>query len=175
MAGSDDRAAWTRLGSGSFVRLGDEAGLARTALDLPPSSFRYLRLEWPRSAGFPALEGAAVVLREGTLPGAPSLAAPVRPASEPGSWRVELPAAGLRGVRLALRGAGLERAPLRLLAARDGRWEPLADVAACAAPCAIALGGAPLPSAVLRIEGEAGGGRAIDGAALELEPAWRLF
>jgi hypothetical protein len=175
VSGSDDRAAWTPLGSGSFVRLGDEAGLARTALDLPPSSFRYLRLEWPRSAGFPALEGAAVVLREEALPGAPSLAAPVRPASEPGSWRVELPAAGLRGVRLALRGAGLERAPLRLLAAREGRWEPLADVAACTAPCAIALDGGPLPSAVLRIEGETGGGLAIDGAALELEPAWLLF
>lgn len=175
VSGSDDRAAWTPLGSGSFVRLGDEAGLARTAFDLPSSSFRYLRLEWPRSAGFPALEGAAVVLREGALPGAPSLAAQVRAASEPGSWRIELPATGLRGVRLALRGAGLEGAPLRLLAAYDGRWEPLADVGACAVPCAIALAGAPLPSAVLRLEGETGGGLAIDGAALELERAWLLF
>jgi len=44
--GSDDRASWTPLGRVSLVRLGDDAGLVRTALDLSPSSFRYLRLDW---------------------------------------------------------------------------------------------------------------------------------
>ncbi len=173
--GSDDRASWTPLGRGSFVRLGDDAGLARTALDLAPSSFRYLRVDWPRAAGFPALEGAAVVVGEKAGRDAPVAAARVTPMAVAGSWRVELPAAGLLATRLELRGTGLEGAPLRLLAAREGRWEPLADVAACAAPCAITLPPAPLPSSVLRIESETARGPSIETAALVLEPAWLLF
>lgn len=173
--GSDDRAGWTPLIEGSFVRLGDDAGLARTALELPPARFRYLRVDWPRAAGFPALEGAAVALRESAPAEAPTLAGRVHATLEPGSWRIELPAAGLRGTRLVLRGTDLAGVALRVLAAREGRWEPLADVAACAAPCAIALPSEPLPSAALRIEGEAVRGPMIDGVTLELEPAWLLF
>ncbi len=173
--GSDDRASWTPLGRGSFVRLGDEAGLARTALDLAPASFRYLRVDWPRAAGFPALDGAAVVVGEKAGRDAPAAAARVTPTAVAGSWRVELPAAGLLATRLELYGTGLEGAPLRLLAAREGRWEPLADVASCAAPCTITLPRAPLPSSVLRIESETARGPAIETATLVLEPAWLLF
>jgi hypothetical protein len=173
--GSGDGAAWSPLGRGSFVRLGDEAGLVRTALDLPPPSFRFLRLDWPRAAGFPALERAAVVVRDGARPGAPTLRAPVSTTAVAGSWRVELPGAGLRATHLLLRGTGLEGATLRLLAAQEGRWAPLADVAACGAPCAIALPDARIPSSTLRIENETGRGPSIDGAELELEPTWLLF
>ena len=173
--GSRDRAAWSPLGRGSLVRLGDESGLARTALDLPPSSFRFLRLDWPRAAGFPALEGAAVVVRDAASPDAPSLGARVTTTGAPGSWRVELPAAGLRTARLVLQGTGLEGTALRLLAAQEGRWTPLADVSACRTPCAIALPPGPLPSSVLRIECDAGGGPSLDGATLELDPTWLLF
>lgn len=173
--GSDDRGAWSPLGRGSFVRLGDEAELVRTALDLPPSSFRYLRLDWPRAAGFPALEGASVVAREELRADAPTIVARVNTTAVAGSWRVELPAAGLRATRLVLRGTGLEGAAFRLLAAQEGRWRPLADLPACGAPCAIALPPGPLPSSVLRIESETGGGPSIDDATLALEPAWLLF
>jgi hypothetical protein len=173
--GSGDRAAWSPLGRGSFVRLGEEEGLIRTGLDLPRSSFRYLRLDWPRPAGFPALKGAAVVVREAARADAPSFRARVTTTAVAGSWRVELPAAGLHATHLVLQGTGLEGAAFRLLTAQEGRWKPRADVADCEAPCTIALPLEPFPSSVLRIESETGRGPAIDAVTLALEPTWLLF
>ena len=121
LEGSTDRRAWQPLAEGDLFRLGEgDAGLERTALSYPPTSVRYLRLAWPKAAGFPEVKGVELELSAG-----PSIALASGEATcERGgngslACRVELPAPGtaLRRIELGLTGAG---AVGYLLEAPDG-------------------------------------------------------
>lgn len=176
LEGSDDRVRWAFLARGTLARLGEGAGLARTAIDYPDAAHRFLRLSWPRGAGFPALEQAAVVVSETAPLSGPQAAGTVAPHAGDGAWRIDLPAAGLAVERIALDGVGLAGTALRLFAARDGRWHPLASVGACAAErCVVDLPREPLPSAALRAVVEPAEDVRLDSASLSLVPAWLLF
>lgn len=129
LEGSTDRRSWQPLAEGDLFRLGEgDGGLERTALSYPPTSVRYLRLGWPKVAGFPELRRVELELSAG-----PSIAiATGGTACERGgngavSCRVDLPASGtaIRRIELGLSGAG---AVGYLLEAPDGgRWSVIAE------------------------------------------------
>jgi len=174
LEGSDDGTRWMPLARGTLARLGENAGLARTAVEYAATSNRFLRLSWPRSGGFPALDHVAVVALE--APAGPGTAATVTPDGADGGWRISLPTAGLSAARITLAGTGLAGTPLRLLAARDGRWYPLASIESCPLDeCVVELPRAPLPSAALRAAADPARGARIDSATVSLEPEWVLF
>ncbi len=129
LEGSSDRRSWQPLAEGDLFRLGDGDGeLERNALSYPPTSVRYLRLGWPKAAGFPELRGVELELSAG-----PSIALATgdstceRGGSGAVSCRLDLPAAGtaVRRIELTLSGPG----PVGyLLQAPDGgRWNVIAE------------------------------------------------
>lgn len=129
LEGSTDRRTWQPLAEGDLFRLGEgDGGLERNALSYPPTSVRYLRLAWPKAAGFPELRSVALELSAG-----PSIALATgdttceRGGNGAVSCRVDLPAPGtsVRRIELSLSGAG----PVGyLLEAPDGgRWSVIAQ------------------------------------------------
>jgi hypothetical protein len=129
LEGSPDRRSWQPLAEGDLFRLGEgDGGLERTALSYPPSAVRYLRLAWPKAAGFPELRTVEIELSAG-----PSIALATGDSScERGgngavACRVDLPAPGatVRRIELSLSGAG---AVGYLLEAPDGgHWSTIAQ------------------------------------------------
>lgn len=57
---SSDGLTWSELATADFFRLGDEPGLALTAVDYPATAARFVRIDWPAAAGFPELTTASV-------------------------------------------------------------------------------------------------------------------
>lgn len=129
LEGSTDRKGWQPLAEGDLFRLGEgDDGLERTALSYPPTSVRYLRLAWPKAAGFPEVNGVELELSAG-----PSIAlATGDTACERGgngavSCRIDLPAPGtaVRRIELGLSGAGA--VGYRLEAPDGGRFGVIAE------------------------------------------------
>jgi len=130
LEGSEDRARWTPLSQGDLFRLGESAELSTTVLAYPVTTARYLRLFWPKGAGYPdvrraeaepappstetLLEVALALHPEGTLPGGRV-------------YRVTLPGAGadLRRLRMVWSGPG--SVSYRLSEAVEGRWITVAE------------------------------------------------
>ncbi|HEV7667474.1 MAG TPA: DUF3999 family protein [Thermoanaerobaculia bacterium] len=129
LEGSTDLRSWQPLAEGDLFRLGEGDGeLERTALSYPPTSVRYLRLAWPKAAGFPEVRDVDLELSAG-----PSIALATgdttcdRGGNGAVSCRIDLPAPGtsVRRIELSLSGAG----PVGyLLEAPDGgRWSVIAQ------------------------------------------------
>jgi hypothetical protein len=166
LEGSPDGRTWTPLVADDLFRLGQGDGLARTSLLYPATSVRYLRLDWPREAGFPELRS---VLVEPTLPErsltvtSPNNpchggATPATPATV--ACRLPLPAAGQTVRRLTVELAGGSVIGFQLYKPGDGTWEPLTqgvwrgDNARHVVP----LPSGPLAADMLRLELFAGTG-----------------
>ncbi len=113
LEGSRDRSAWQTLAVGDLFRIGtdgQEKGLQRTALSYPVTDDRWLRLSWPREAGFPRVSAVEVETVSG-----PTLTFAARGAScrtagsqEATVCELSLPGLGqvLRRLTLDLEGAG---------------------------------------------------------------------
>jgi hypothetical protein len=142
---SQDGRSWEPLVAGDLFRLGQGEELARTSLLYPATPARYLRLSWPREAGFPELRGALV---EPAAPGrsltVTSPNNPCRGGLSPGALacRLPLPAAGRMVRRLTVELAAGSTAPAvpaapaapaapavgyRLYQPRRGAWQQLAE------------------------------------------------
>lgn len=130
LEGSADRAEWVPLAQGDLFRLGESEGLSTTTLAYPVSSARYLRLLWPRGAGYPDVRRAEVEPAPAAAETLLEVALSLVPEGEmPGGrvYRVTLPGAGtdLRRLRLEWEGAG--SLSYRLGAAEGGRWATVAE------------------------------------------------
>jgi hypothetical protein len=174
--GSQDGKSWEPLVAGDLFRLGQGEELARTSLLYPATPARYLRLSWPREAGFPELRGAVV---EPAAPGrsftVTSPNNPCRGGLAPGALacRLPLPATGRIVRRLTVELAAGPTAPAapgapatpaapggpavgyRLYQPRQGAWQQLAEGvwrSARSARHVIPLGGEPLAGDNLRLE-----------------------
>jgi hypothetical protein len=125
---SPDRQAWEPLAAGDLFQLGNGGGLKRTSLVYPPSDRRYLRLHWPREAGFPEVRRVEVE----TAPRS-SLAITARAAEcehhPPAATvcRLPLPAAGQILRRLTVNVAGQGSVGYRLYEPQGARWRQLAE------------------------------------------------
>lgn len=102
LEGSADGKTWRELTRDSLFRLGSDESLQNFLLDYPPSTDRYLRLDWPSAAGLPELSRATLVLAEAT-----PRKVPVHPACSAGTpgvqiCQLDLPTA-CRTFELALR------------------------------------------------------------------------
>jgi hypothetical protein len=154
---SPDGSSWEPLVAGDLFRLGQGNGLARTSLLYPATSARYLRLAWPRQAGFPELRG---VLVEPTAPGRSlTVTSPNNPCQSGPSptvlaCRLPLPAAGQTVRRLTVEIDGGPTIGYRLYQPRDGLWQPLAAGVwrAARARHVVPLPGDPLTGDNLRLE-----------------------
>ena len=130
LEGSRDRSVWQTLAVGDLFRLGTEDGLQRTALSYPVTDHRWLRLTWPREAGFPRVSAVEVETVSGPTLTFAARGAPCRaggPQEAPvTSCEISLPALGqvLRRLTLDLEGSGA--VGYRLDAPADGAWRPLA-------------------------------------------------
>jgi hypothetical protein len=128
--GSQDGKSWEPLVAGDLFRLGQSEELARTSLPYPATPARYLRLSWPRAAGFPELRGAVV---EPAAPGrtltvtSPDNPCRGGPAAGALVCRLPLPAAGRLVRRLTVELAGGASVGYRLYQPRQGAWQPLAE------------------------------------------------
>lgn len=185
LEGSRDLTAWRAIAHGDLFRLGEAEGLQRSALEYAATDERFLRLAWPRGAGFPEL--VEVWVR--ALPPPPeSLAAiPVgvrleRASSLGASYRLDLPAPRMPVVRVDLRLQGSGAAGARLFAPSvNGDWSLLAerglDGAGAGPGASLHLSGGPLESDLLRLELHAAEGPAdrLESAAVVLAPLWLLF
>ncbi len=58
---SNDGVTWSDLAIFDLFRLGDSPTMARTGLNYPPTDERFLRFDWPESAGFPELDDVSVL------------------------------------------------------------------------------------------------------------------
>lgn len=130
LEGSRDRSAWQTLAVGDLFRIGTEDGLQRTALSYPVTEHRWLRLTWPREAGFPRVSAVEVETVSGPTLAFASRGASCReagPQEAPSNvCELSLPAPGqvLRRLTLDLEGGG--SVGYRLDAPLDGTWRPLA-------------------------------------------------
>ncbi|HVT60070.1 MAG TPA: DUF3999 family protein [Thermoanaerobaculia bacterium] len=186
LEGSRDGKSWEPLVAGDLFRLGEEAGLQRTSLPYPASQLRYLRLAWPRSAGFPQLRGVAV---ETTVPGrslavtspdAPcrSTAATALPAST--VCQLPLPATAQTVRRVILELAGPAAVGYRFYEPRQGSWHLLAQGVwqeGQTARHVIALGAEPLAGnrPLLELFGAAGQPPRLLGHSFDLAVQAALF
>jgi hypothetical protein len=124
-----DGKSWEPLVAGDLFRLGQAEGLARTSLLYPATSARYLRLAWPRQAGFPELRGVQV---EPIDPGrsltitSPNNPCRGGPSAATLACRLPLPAAGQTVRRLTVELAAGATVGYRLYQPREGAWRPLA-------------------------------------------------
>lgn len=129
--GSRDRTAWQTLATGTLFRIGSGEGLQKTALSYPSTDHRWLRLFWPRSAGFPRVSAVEVETVSG-----PTIAFATRGASckETGpegapatACELILPGMGqvLRRLTLDVKGEGA--VGYRLYVPVDGRWDRVTE------------------------------------------------
>ncbi|HKH46812.1 MAG TPA: DUF3999 family protein [Thermoanaerobaculia bacterium] len=131
LEGSRDRSAWQTLTVGDLFRLGTEGGLQRTALSYPATDHRWLRLFWPREAGFPRVSAVEVETVSGPTLTFAARGAPCRvagPKQVPATvCELALPGLGqvLRRLTVDLEGGGA--VGYRLDTAADGAWHPLAQ------------------------------------------------
>jgi hypothetical protein len=138
-------------------RLDTDEAAARASLLYPATTARYLRLSWPRGAGFPELRGALV---EPTTPGrsltvtSPNNPCQNGPAGATLICRLPLPAAGQTVRRLTVEMAGGQVIGYRLFAPRQARWEQLAAGVwhGAGARHVVPLGGGPLRADSLRLD-----------------------
>jgi Protein of unknown function (DUF3999) len=128
LEGSPDGEAWHPLATGDLFRLGEAGELQRTSLSYPATRDRFLRLHWPRAAGFPRVSAVEVETVAG-----PSVEATTRDvkceADQPGPvvCAIALPASDqvLRRLTLEIEGEG--RVGYRLYEPRQARWHPLTE------------------------------------------------
>ena len=177
---SDDRSTWLPLATADLFFLGDSPDLRRREVDYPPIGSRYIRLDWPLSAGFPELESAYFVAGS-------TIEDLVRSDVRFESWTSE---AGRSEYRLFLPGPGV--VPLiwvewdgagsvgyRLSEPETGHWRPRASGVLVKANEGegIMLDGQRLSSGPLRLElfstGEAD--LEVRGVTAGYEPEWLVF
>ncbi len=130
LEGSRDGRSWEYLAEGDLFRLGERQDLVRSFLEYPATEVRYLRLTWPRDAGFPEFQRAFVeVLDEPPEGPVTAELAVTRVDSSEGraSYRLELPAPGIRPERLELRGEGSGAVGYRLYRVERQRRELLRE------------------------------------------------
>ncbi|HXO21250.1 MAG TPA: DUF3999 family protein [Thermoanaerobaculia bacterium] len=126
LEGSADGAAWEPLAVGDLFQIGSQGGLKRTSLVYAATDLRYLRLHWPRRAGFPEVRRVEVEIAPG-----PSLAVTTRDARcehRPPALticRLPLPAAGQILRRLTVNLGGEGSVGYRLYEPQDSRWRPV--------------------------------------------------
>ena len=101
LEGSRDRSAWQTLAVGDLFRIGTEGGLQRTALSYPVTEHRWLRLTWPREAGFPRVSAVEVETVSGPKLAFAARGVPCRPGGpqEAPSTVCELSLPGMGQVR----------------------------------------------------------------------------
>lgn len=131
LEGGSDRSTWQTLTVGDLFRIGTEDGLQRTALSYPATEHRWLRLTWPREAGFPRVSAVEVETVSGPALTFAARGAPCRtagPEQAPATvCELSLPGLGqvLRRLTLDLEG-GVGTVGYRLDAPEGGAWHPLA-------------------------------------------------
>jgi hypothetical protein len=181
LEGSPDLATWSFLGEATLFRLGEDGHLHRSALDYARADARYLRLRWPRAAGFPEFREVGVR----PLPHPPGdpvvVSVGLRPeVSAPGasSYRLELPGDGLRIRTVVLEGLdGQHDHGYRLYRGVSQRWEVIAQgVIGAGEPPRFDVRRAPERSE-LRLELYVPAPRqpSLESVAVEVAPVWILF
>lgn len=131
LEGSRDRTAWQTLAVSDLFRVGSGEGLQKSALSYPSTDHRWLRLFWPRAAGFPRISAVEVETVSG-----PTLAFATRGAScretgpeSPPATACELLLPGMGQVlrRLTLDVEGEGAVGYRLYAPVEGRWQRVTE------------------------------------------------
>lgn len=123
LQGSADGKTWRELTQESLFRLGSDESLQNFLLDYPPSTDRYLRLDWPSAGGLPELSRAELVLAEKTPEKVPLTTACEAGATGALVCRLDPPAA-CRTVEIALR-AQNAAIGYRLWRAEGGSWQTI--------------------------------------------------
>jgi uncharacterized membrane protein len=154
---STDGQNWEPLAAGDLFRLGAQEGLESTSLAYLPTDARYLRLNWPRSAGLPKLDSVEAETVPGRALVIASVSASCRSIDKRRTiCRLPLPASGqtVRQLRLDVVGGG--DTGYRLMQPRLATWQPLAAgvwrSAAGPARHTLTLPSEPLAADLLRLE-----------------------
>ena len=134
---SDDRIAWRGLASANLFRLG-EGGVQQTSVTYPTSTTRFLRLHWPKSAGFPEVQFVSASL----VPGGVAESTPQSQADTttlvlpvdalPGgaavsNYRLSLPGQGAHLKAITFGWGGVGTVAYRLSKPGDGQWIAVAE------------------------------------------------
>jgi hypothetical protein len=161
---SSDEQTWEPLATADLFRLGLREGLERTSLTYLPTQARYLRLNWPRSAGFPKLDNVEAE----TVPGRALVVASggatcrVVAATQRAICRLPLPAVGqtLRQLRVDVDASG--DVGYRIEQPRLATWQPLAAGVwrnpAGTSRHTVTMPAEPLSADLLRLELDGGSG-----------------
>ncbi len=181
---SADGSSWKPLASGDLFRIGESSSLSETLLSYAPSHGRYLRLWWPKGAGFPDVRNASAVAAD--VPAGPPqrLALHFTPDGQQragvNGYLITLPGQGVKVRRLELKWSGPAIAAYRLYLSGEGAW----NVAAQGSLARGAGGGAYvslwadlIPEGLIRAELSSGTIHApvLESVAAELEPEWVFF
>lgn len=181
LEGSGDGRQWHPLARGDLFRLGTGDGLGRRRLRYPATGDRFLRLHWPREAGFPELEGASVETSTG-----PTLEVSGYQVScerlGPGHLDCRLPLTVRRQMvrQLIVELSATGDVAFRLYGAAAGRWRELESGVwrdgMAAAGRVLALGDTTIAGDRLRLElWERGGEPRLAGYRAELAVPTLLF
>jgi hypothetical protein len=181
---SPDSQAWSELATVNLFRLGESQNLQQTEIPYPPTTDRYLRLAWPKSAGVPDLR--EVFAEPAPSSGAETSDVPLkveRTGAAPGfaEYRLVLPGPGLvpESLRLTWSGAGI--AAYRVQRSLAGSWQTVAEgtlrPGGDTVPLATADLGDSGASNALRLELRPGGDAVpeVTGATARIAVPWVLF
>jgi hypothetical protein len=184
LAASADGRAWVDIAAASLFRLGSAPDLQQTEVTYAERLDRYLRLDWPRSAGLPRLTDVSAVPSRP----APEAPQPVRLTIEPASgaasgeaaYRLVAPGDGLYPERLDLTWAGSGTVGFRLQQPGGGNWVTVEEGqlrTGRAEPLTVALDlvESPLRGWRLTLRGEPGDRPRLLQAVAQVPPSWLVF
>lgn len=181
LEGSRDGTSWEHLAEGDLFRLGAGDDMVRSALEYGATDARYLRLTWPRDAGLPEFQRATVETSEEAPGGLVTAEVAVRPmdsSESRTSYRLELPAPGIRPQRLELRGEAPGAVGYRLFRVERQRRELLKEgTLDFAEGVSLDLENALIQWPVLYLDLYTARGETarLEGVEVALPPLWLLF
>lgn len=177
--GSDDLETWSPLTQGDLFRIGARSSLMRSALDYAPTTLRYLRLHWPRTAGLPEFRQAGVEAGD-PAPGDPQeIPLDIERLAETTlgtRYRLTLPGAHLPIRRLRVSG---ELGTAWRLFAPDSRTFSLLGTGVTRGAAELTVDDLTIAGGTDRLRldllGAAGTPRRLDRAFVDVSPLWIVF
>lgn len=181
---STDNKNWHFLANADLFRVGESQEMQKTSLNYDATHDRYLKLNWPKNAGYPSVQNIECEAVPETPQNLMSIEAKVKKQDstlDGSSYLIELPGPALPLRRLIVAWEGSGTIGFRLMKPAEKQWIVLSEgiLAKSEKPdlSSLMLSGKSVGASLLRLEflGSAEQIVKINKISAEIEPVWTLF